>query len=122
MTLEYAYDMWKRYLQCMSKPANERVLENPAIRFSERVKQGAFNRLSDDEFQERLDNVNEEASLFLNRKKASSTALFFRALQDLSLTKEQIETIARDLADASREKHELRKVSDETMFEELPFF
>ena len=98
MTKEYATDMWKKLLTCVMDPYTDVLIENPAVTFNKRAKAGDFENLSDSEYEETLNCINEESALFEKKPRKSGVYILVRALQHLTLTENELDTIAKALA------------------------
>lgn len=100
MRKEYALDFWRTYLPYVLSGSDDTVT-NPAIEFTRQAKAGDFDSLSDEEYDIRLQDVEEASKLFLNKSKCNTITLFNRALNSTPLTAEEQEVLVRTLASAS---------------------
>ena len=57
------------------------IIENPAVAFVKNAKAGVYDSISDEEYKVELQDVEQEADLFEQKKNASSAHLFIRAYQ-----------------------------------------
>ena len=58
-------------------------MENPAAAFAEKAKAGAFDSLSDEEYEAQLNDVEQENALFGYQKFATSYVIMLKALRRL---------------------------------------
>ena len=121
MTRTYASSMWERYLNSIRHTDKARIVDNPVMKFNRDVKDGVYDDISDEEFENIKNNFVEESSFYQDKRRASSYAVFLRAFQELSLSIEDIKAIASILAGASARngpvKYELPADIDELPFE-----
>ena len=101
MTKEYASKFWMTIFRALSEDPEERILTNPAVDFTEKVKSGAFDHLSDEAYNAMLSDVEEQNALFLRQRCATSYAVLLRAISRLQLTDTERHTILRVLVNAS---------------------
>ena len=71
MRKEYALDFWRTYLPYALSGSDDTVT-NPAIEFTRQAKAGGFDSLSDEEYDIRLQDVEEASKLFLNKSKCNT--------------------------------------------------
>ena len=101
MTKDHAYAMWESYLSRLDLEPSQRILKNPAVEFTKKAKAGAYDSLSDEEYNELLHNCEQEAALFADRPSATAVTLFLRALSRIELNEREKKELLRILADAS---------------------
>ena len=101
MTKVYAWNMWKKYLKCMQKSDKERIIDNPIYGFYQNVKKGYYNAVNDEEYDRIENNILDEDALFRQKNKATVYTLFIRGIRTISLTEDEINSIADTLADAT---------------------
>ena len=109
MTHEYASSMWLRYLKNITLTDERRIIENPALEFTEKAKSGFYDTYSDADYMRALNDTEEESSFFENNPRASAYTLFLKAFRKLPLRECDYAAIAKVLADAS-EKIDFRHV------------
>lgn len=102
MRAEYAEKFWYRLFRVVSARGGiAAIQENPAIAFTRAAKKGEFDDWDDERYHIALDDTEEEAALYLGKRRENATALFLRALRSTPLQMEEIAGIVSILADAS---------------------
>lgn len=101
MTKEYAYRFWTGLFQLLRTEPESRVMENPAVAFTEKAKAGAFDSLSDEEYNDQLNDIEQENALFGYQKFATSYVVLLRALRRLELNDTEMHALLRILINAS---------------------
>lgn len=102
MHADYAEKFWYRLLRVVSARGGiAAIQENPAIAFTRAAKKGEFDDWDDERYHIALDDTEEEAALYLGKRRENATALFLRALRSTPLQMEEIAGIVSILADAS---------------------
>ena len=101
MTKAYAWNMWKNYLKRMQKSDKERVIDNPIDQFYHNVTKGYYDTLNDEKYERIENNILDEGALFQHKNKATVYTLFIRGIRTISLTEDEINSIADTLADAT---------------------
>ena len=98
MQYNYAIKMWTHILKTIHKQDDDRLLENPAIKFTKEAKAGEYDSMSDEQYDEALENVEQEAALYRKHKMASAVVVALRAFQALDLNERDFSILARVLA------------------------
>ncbi|MBQ1532970.1 MAG: hypothetical protein IIZ57_12555 [Solobacterium sp.] len=101
MTKDYAYRFWTGLFRLLRTEPESRIMENPAAAFAEKAKTGAFDSLSDEEYEAKLNDVEQENALFEYKKFATSYVVLLRALRRLELNDTEMHTLLRVLINAS---------------------
>ena len=101
MTKDYAYRFWTGLFRLLRTEPESRIMENPAAAFAEKAKTGAFDSLSDEEYEAKLNDVEQENALFEYKKFATSYVVMLRALRRLELNDTEMHTLLRVLINAS---------------------
>ncbi|HAE16766.1 MAG TPA: hypothetical protein DCG51_09475 [Erysipelotrichaceae bacterium] len=101
MTKDYAYRFWTGLFRLLRTEPESRVMENPAAAFAEKAKAGAFDSLSDEEYEAQLNDVEQENALFGYQKFATSYVIMLKALRRLELNDTEMHTLLRILINAS---------------------
>lgn len=112
MTKDYAYRFWTGLFRLLRTEPESRIMENPAAAFAEKAKAGAFDSLSDEEYEAKLNDVEQENALFEYKKFATSYVVMLRALRRLELNDTEMHTLLRVLINASL-RTDFRKERDE---------
>lgn len=72
------YNTYQLFVQLTSKK-----LKNPAVEFTKQAKAGAFDNLSDEEYQEKLDEVETQSKLWEDKPETDLLTLYFNATDTL---------------------------------------
>ena len=72
------YNTYQLFVQLTSKK-----LKNPAVEFTKQAKAGAFDNLSDDEYQEKLSMIEEKSKIWEDKPEADLLTLYFNATDRL---------------------------------------
>lgn len=114
MTKKYCIEMWNRYLSSLLYPPEKRIIENPAVKFREKIERGYYDKMPDNKFQILLDDYSEESGRYFDKnEKASGLITFIRAFQNMNLTQDDINKLSEILAEAG--------CRSQQMDNELPF-
>lgn len=101
ISVAYARNMWDKFLKSVKDSRENVLLRNPAIDFTKNAKAGDYDSLSDDEYNDFLQDVEIESSLFRKRACASPNALFLRAFRQLEFSPKEYDVLLQVLAHAS---------------------
>ena len=72
------YNTYQLFVQLTSKK-----LKNPAVEFTKKAKAGAFDALSDDEYQTKLAEIEEKSKIWEDKPEADLLTLYFNATDQL---------------------------------------
>lgn len=89
------YNCYQLFVQLTSKK-----LKNPAVEFSKKAKAGEFDKLSDDEYYEKLQEVEAQSVLWEDKPETDLLTLFFNATD--ALPKNQMRTLVANTNNALR--------------------
>lgn len=74
------YNTYQLFVQLTSKK-----LKNPAVEFTKQAKAGKFDNLSDEEYQERLDEVEVQSKLWEDKPETDLLTLYFNATAEMPM-------------------------------------
>lgn len=74
------YNTYQLFVQLTSKK-----LKNPAVEFTKQAKAGKFDNLSDEEYQERLDEVEVQSKLWEDKLETDLLTLYFNATAEMPM-------------------------------------
>ena len=92
-------EFFEKYLCEVSKGRGYREHENPAIRFSEDVKAGKYNDLSDASYEICLREVKDMSAFWLNQPKQTASDLLQFALENIDIDNESLHKMAEILSE-----------------------
>lgn len=99
MTKSACIQFFEKYLCEVSKGRGYREHENPAVRFTEDVKAGKYNELSDASYEIRLCEVKDMSAFWLNQSKQKASDILQFALENIDIDKESLHKIAEILSE-----------------------
>ena len=74
------YNTYQLFVQLTSKK-----LKNPAVEFTKKARDGAFDNLTDEQYQEQLDEVETKSKLWEDKPEADLLTLYFNATDTLPI-------------------------------------
>lgn len=101
MTKDYAFSMWTTLLDRIHDDPEARILENPAAAFTEKAKAGGFDAISDEEYEQEKENVEQASALFERRLNATTYTVLLRALRRLEFNDSERHLLLRALVSAT---------------------
>lgn len=101
MKIEQAQEFWSTYLPLMIKRGAKNTVENPGVEFTKRARRGDFDEISDIEYYERLNAVEELGSFWKGTLRTPAGSVFLEALGNTALSNEDIKEMVSILAEAS---------------------
>lgn len=109
MKKEVARTFWRRYLGLVCNGSASSCVENPAIRFTIKAKSGEYDNVSDEKYDELLNNCEQLSAIWHGAAQRSAGDLFLDALQMTSISRECREKIIGLLAECSSDSDYLSK-------------
>ena len=99
MTKSACVQFFEKYLCEVSNGRGYREHENPAVRFTEDVKAGKYNELSDENYEIRLREVKDMSAFWLDQQRQKASDLLQFALENIDIDKESLHKMAEILSE-----------------------
>ena len=90
-------ELYEELLRATSNGYRNRSIANPAVDFTKKAKAGDFDEMSDEEYYQALDKVNELNDVWQHRPSGQIGELLFTALENLTLSDSDVEDMAATL-------------------------
>lgn len=114
MKIDNMRELYEELLRATSNGYRNRSIANPAVDFTKKAKAGDFDEMSDEEYYQALDKVNELNDVWQHRPSDQIGELLFTALENLTLSDSDVEDMAATLLCAyerSSKEHIKRQVT-----------
>lgn len=102
MIYETAKQFWRVYIGMANKDGADTNMINPAVDFTARAKNGEYDSLSDDEYAEKLGDVEAISVFWENGQSETAGNILLNALARTNLSDTEVDEIACVLAESSR--------------------
>ena len=97
MKIDNMRELYEELLRATSNGYRNRSIANPAVDFTKKAKAGDFDEMSDEEYYQALDKVNELNDVWQHRPSGQIGELLFTALENLTLSDSDVEDMAATL-------------------------
>lgn len=97
MKIDNMRELYEELLRATSNGYRNRRIANPAVNFTKKAKAGDFDEMSDEEYYQALDKVNELNDVWQHRPSGQIGELLFTALENLTLSDSDVEDMAATL-------------------------
>ena len=97
MKIDNMRELYEELLRATSNGYRNRSIANPAVDFTKKAKAGDFDEMSDEEYYQALDKVNELNDVWQHRPSGQIGELLFTALENLTLSASDVEDMAATL-------------------------
>lgn len=99
MTKTACIDFFEKFLLEVSKGHGYREHENPAVRFSDDVKAGKYNKYTDEGYSFLLQETKDMSAFWLNQQKQTASDVLRVALENIDIDKESLHKMAEILSE-----------------------
>ena len=118
MREQQAKDFWSAYLKLILRKGQETTIVNPFEEFRDSVAKGGYESVSDEEYANIYDQVEELSVFWQQRPKESVAHIVIEALSRTHLYEDEIQDIAGILAEASERTNYTQQMLQEMGAEE----
>lgn len=118
MREQQAKDFWSAYLKLILRKGQETTIVNPFEEFRDSVAKGGYESVSDEEYANIYDQVEELSVFWQQRPKDSVAHIVIEALSRTHLYEDEIQDIAGILAEASERTNYTQQMLQEMGAEE----
>ena len=120
MREQQAKDFWSVYLKLILRKGQETTIVNPFEEFRDSVAKGGYESVSDEEYANIYDQVEELSVFWQQRPKDSVAHIVIEALSRTHLYEDEIQDIAGILAEASERTNYTQQMLQEMGAEKYP--
>ncbi|MBQ1445770.1 MAG: hypothetical protein IIZ14_00815 [Solobacterium sp.] len=93
--------MWTLLLSRIHEEPEARIIPNPVLDFTEKAKAGAFDALTNEEYEQEKENAEQSSALFERHASATTYTILLRALRSMEFTDSEMHTLLRALVSAT---------------------